>query len=79
VSVASDGSIYACGDIGGTGTFNFGNNVTLPVLIVIIISYLLNTAALEMHNGQEQYLLVMQYQHYIVFQLLRTDLFILQV
>ncbi len=28
VSVASDGSIYAAGDIFGTGTYNFGNGVT---------------------------------------------------
>jgi hypothetical protein len=28
VSVASDGSVYAAGDIYGTGTFNFGNSVT---------------------------------------------------
>jgi hypothetical protein len=28
VSVASDGSIYAAGDIYGTGTYNFGNGVT---------------------------------------------------
>jgi hypothetical protein len=28
VSVASDGSVYAAGVIGGTGTYNFGNSVT---------------------------------------------------
>jgi hypothetical protein len=28
VSVASDGSVYAAGEIYGTGTYNFGNNVT---------------------------------------------------
>jgi outer membrane protein assembly factor BamB len=28
VSMASDGSVYAAGDIYGTGTFSFGNNVT---------------------------------------------------
>jgi hypothetical protein len=28
VSVASDGSVYAAGDIYGTGTYNFGNSVT---------------------------------------------------
>ncbi len=28
VSVASDGSVYAAGDINGTGTYDFGNSVT---------------------------------------------------
>lgn len=29
VSVASDGSVYTVGSVDGTGTYNFGNNVTL--------------------------------------------------
>ena len=45
VSVASDGSVYSAGVIGGTGTYNFGNSVTAKG------TYITDNIVLVKYNG----------------------------